>query len=182
MMQYLYNIIVARLNALNKVPAQNSIDNATIKDVIGGKTDDHDGNSLYSRIETIYDHAHHVCKVYPTLANGKLITGGTPAWALGAFAVVVPANTIPNPFDIHFVNIEAYSASDSFELVMYAGADGAEVEVGRTRFTRITNVGAPPLIYFSTPIIPANAQIKAKVASETGNNDTVTISINYNEY
>jgi hypothetical protein len=133
-------------------------------------------------LEILHDHIHSAQKVYPTLANGVTVTGAAGAWALGAFAVLVPTNAIASPFDIHHINVAAYNASDTFELVLYAGANGAEVEIGRVRFSRISNVGAAPHVPMMTPINPANSQIKAKIASQNGTSNTATISIDYHTY
>ena len=143
----------------------------------------YDGNGyLLPIIDTIYDHVHSAQKVYPTLANGVTVTGGVVAWALGNFAVIVPANAISAPFDIHHVNISAYNANDTFELIFYYGADGSEVEMGRTRFTRLTNVGASPHTPMMSIIVPANSQIKAKLATQNGTSNTVTVTILYHTY
>jgi hypothetical protein len=164
------------------VPAQNSADDILIRDVVGNKTDTHLGTSVYSLLQTINEHIHSRVRCYPTLANGIVVTGGVAPWALGAFAVVVPANTITADFDIHHINVAAYNANDTFELVLYSGADGAEIEIGRVRFTRITNVGASPHIPFQTSVIAANSQIKAKISSLNGTSNTATISLMYHHY
>ena len=101
---------------------------------------------------------------------------------MGSFAVIVPANTIPSPFDIHCLNIAAVNANDTFELILYSGPNGSEAEIGRVRFTRLSNAGAAPHEPFQTPIIPANTQIKAKVASQAGTSNTCTISVMYHHY
>jgi hypothetical protein len=139
-------------------------------------------NQIIASDEIFNDHFHSVAKVYPTLANGVVVTGAAGAWALGAFAVIVPANTITDDFDIHHLNIAAFNANDTFELVLYSGANGAEVEIGRCRFTRLSNVGASPHIPMQTPIIPANTQIKAKIASQAGTSNFATVSIMYHTY
>lgn len=164
------------------IPSINYSGNVNIRDVIGGKLDDEGGSSLFAHAYTQLAHTHSAQKVYPTLANGVTITGAAGAWALGAFAVIVPANTIPNPFDIHHLNVAAYNSSDTFEIVLYSGPNGAEVEIGRVRVTRISNVGASPHVVMMTPLIAANSQIKAKVASQNGTSNTITISIIYHEY
>jgi hypothetical protein len=153
-----------------------------IKNAIGADSDTEASTTIFGRVLVLEKHIHSSAKVYPTLANGVTVTGAAGAWALGAFAVLVPANAITNDFDIHHINVAAYNANDTFELVIYSGANGAEVEIGRCRFTRLTNVGASPHIPMQTPIIPANTQIKAKIASQAGTSNTATISIQYHTY
>lgn len=136
--------------------------------------------SASDMIKVTEEHFHSVSKTYPTLASAVTVTGGAGAWALGSFAEIVPASTITKDFDIHFLNVEAGSADDEYELVLYQST----TEIARVRFKVDTSVfgGALPAIPIQTPIIPKNSQIQAKVASSGGGADTVDISIHYHEY
>jgi len=169
-------------NENDLVPLINSADNILMRDVVGNKTDDENGNSVYSLAHMLHEHIHSKQQVYPTLANGVTITGAAGAWVLGNFSIVIPANTITRPFDIHHVNVASYNANDTFELVFYYGSDGSEIEAGRVRFSRATNTGATPNIPMMSTIIPANSQVKAKIATQNGTSNTATISIMYHTY
>ena len=140
------------------------------------------GGTVYENSPTSDKHFHAIQKVYPTLANGIVVTGGVAAWALGSFAVLIPANAITDAFDIHFLNIAAYNANDTFEIQLYAGPDGSEVLVGSARVTRTTNVGASPLVHMQMPIQAPNTQIKCKVASQLGTSNFMTLSVQYHTY
>lgn len=166
----------------NAVPAKNATDNSYSNQVIGNKTDDEDGDSIYAKLYIAMQHIHSAQKVYPTLAAGVTLTGGVASWALGSFVEVVPASTITSPFDIHHVNVGAASANDTYEIVLYKGALSSEVEVGRCRITRVANVSDISPVPMMTPILPANTRISAKVASASGGSDTVVISIFYHIY
>lgn len=162
------------------VPAQDSANNIQIRDVIGNKTDTEAGNSIYSKSVRIEEHIHSACKVYPTLASGITITCGTPAWTLGAFATIVPASTITSLFDVHWVSLENISAAGVYELILYYGA--TDIEAGRVRFTKTVTQDPTFNIPMQTIIIPANSQIRAKVASSGAAANTVDISIFYHTY
>jgi len=165
------------------VPAADSADNNYMQDVIGNKTDTHSGISLYGRVKTLNEHIHSASKVYPTLASGVTVTAGA-AWTLGNFSEIVPVSTIGSPFDIHHVSIENISANDVYELVLYYDADGTpgdEVECGRVRVTKNASQDSTLNIPMQTPIIPADYQIKAKLASSAGGN-SVDITIFYHVY
>ena len=149
-------------------------------DVIGNKTDTHSGDSLYGQVKVLNEHIHKPSQVYPTLASGVTVTAGA-AWTLGSFAVIVPASTIGNDFDIHHISVENISANDVYELVLYSGADASEVEIGRVRFTKNANLDSVFNIPFQTPLTAADSQIKAKLASSVGSNN-VTISVFYHTY
>lgn len=121
---------------------------------------------------------HTASRVYPTGAVGAAVSSGDAApWTLGAFVEIVPINTITSEFDIDYINIEQADNAAIYELVIYAGA----VEISRYR---ISAVGIPATVLFhGFPIhsvkLPANTQIQAKIMSDTGNVDTLMISLVY---
>lgn len=162
------------------VPTQDSADNIVWGDVIGNKSDTHNGDSLAARTETLLEHVHSASNVYPTLANGVTVTGGA-AWTLGSFVEIVPASTITSDFDIHYLSIEDISATDVYELVLYKGALASEIEIGRVRFVKNAALDATLNIPIQTKIIDANERISAKIASASGS-DNVTFSIFYHIY
>ena len=168
------------IDGLHDVPSADSSANSTIRDVIGNKTDTHDGNSIYSKLEEAEEHIHSVAKCYPTLANGITVTGGVGAWALGNAATIVPASTITSDYDIHWVNLGTISAADTYELVLYAC--DTDTEAGRLRFTRAAGVPSSSDVMFQSMLVPANCRITAKMASSSGGNDTAVVSIHYHTY
>lgn len=135
-------------------------------------------DSPYHYLHRIAEHDHSASKVYPTLASGITVTAGA-SWVLGSFATIVPASTIGEAFDIHHVSVEDISANDVYELVLYYGA--TDIEAGRVRFTRSAIQDSTMNVPFQTIVIPADSQIRAKLASATGG-DNVTISIKYHTY
>ena len=161
--------------------SQDSTANSTINDVIGNKTDTHNGDSLYAHAHTIEEHAHKAANVFPTLANGETVVGDLDAWVLGSFKEIVPANGISEDFDIHYITVEAVTVSDVYEIVLYAGT----TEIGRVRiaFIDVANSSTLPSIPFQCGIQPANTQIQAKSANKTGASaGQITVSLHYHIY
>lgn len=163
------------------VPSQDSADNVDWGDVIGNKTDTDSGDSLYANIKTLLEHVHSPQKVYPTLAAAITVAGGAGAWTLGNFVTIVAASTITSVFDIHWIQLSNATADDEYELVLYYGA--TDIEAGRITFTadssaQISVVSPAPM---QTVKIPANSQIRAKLASSTGS-DSVDVKIFYHTY
>ncbi len=137
--------------------------------------------SVHNEVHVLEEHAHSLSQVYPTLANGVTVTGAAGAWTLGNFVEIIPANTFGIDFDVHWINIEASSADDIYELVLYAGTD----EIGRVRFTISRTAGARvllPPVYFQCRVQAKNSQIQAKVANAGGGSETITISLHVHEY
>ena len=140
-----------------------------------------DKNTIADRVHIIAEHVHTPAKCYPTGAAGVTVTedAATP-WTLGAFAEVVPVSTITKVFDIHYLVMEAISAAGTYEIVLYA----ATTEIGRIRVTSLNVPASNTLanIPFQCELQPANTQIQAKVMSDNGSSENVTISVFYHEY
>ena len=162
--------------APRSVPAVDSAANSSIEQVVGNKNDTHDGDSVRAMLHRLDEHAHKESKVWPTLANGIVVTAGA-AWVLGEFAEIAAVNDISVDFDIHHISVEALSANEVYEIVLYA----ATTEISRVRVTKNANLDGTMNIPVQCPIEPANTQIQAKVATE-GGADTATISLFYHEY
>lgn len=137
-------------------------------------------DSPYDKLHNTCDHLHSSAKIYPTLAAGVTVTGAVGAWTLGSYAEIVPASTITDAFDVHWIVVESVSASGIYELVLYA----ATTEIGRVRFSVVDTAQGSTIspIPFICPIQAANTQIQAKVASSSGGSDTIDISIFYHTY
>ncbi|NIA28326.1 MAG: hypothetical protein GWP06_00260 [Actinobacteria bacterium] len=101
------------------VPAQNSADNVLARDVIGNKTDNHTGDSLYSKANTNDEHNHGVNMLYPVLASPVTLTK-----AAGVYAVfptpteIIPAGMITDDFDIHWAIISDISANGDCDKII----------------------------------------------------------------
>ena len=162
--------------APRSVPAVDSALNTSIEQVVGNKNDTHNGTSIKAMLHKLDEHAHKSSKVWPTLANGVVVTAGA-AWVLGAFAEIAAVNDIAVDFDIHHISVEALSANEVYEIVLYA----ATVEIARVRVTKNANLDGTMNVPVQCPIQPANTQIQAKLATE-GGSDTATISLFYHEY
>lgn len=132
--------------------------------------------------EILLDHIHSAQKVYHSLANGVTLTGHATAWTLGDKTEVVPVNTIDQPFDIHYLNFGSASVTDTFEIVLYKGLAGAEIEIGRARVVRAAAQSGTAPTPIMTEMLPANTRISAAVASASGGGDTIVLSLFYHTY
>jgi len=135
-------------------------------------------DSPYYHLHRGSDHFHSVGDVYPTLADGVPLTAG-PLWTLSTFVEIVPINTITAEFDIHFISVEGLDTNDVYELHLFQG--GSDVLVGKKRFTKNAVQDGIVNVPFQTPVIPANARIRGKLASAAGGS-VATISIGYHIY
>jgi hypothetical protein len=138
--------------------------------------------TTFDKVEVLEEHMHSTSKVYPTLVVGIDVLAGAagPPWVLGNFVEIVPASTITEDFDIHWLVIEGISDDGIYELVFYA----ATVEISRIRFAAEAGVGGT-VTFSPIPMImqiqPKNTQIQCKLACSAGA-ETATVSIIYHTY
>lgn len=124
-----------------------------------------------------YFHVHQQARCYPTLADPvNLVSGSASAWDVGTITEIIPADTITNKFDIHFLEISDISATDNYELVLYGGASGSEEEIARVRFSQ---EGPRPI---QIPIQDPNTRISAALACADGDGATCDVSVYYHTY
>jgi hypothetical protein len=119
--------------------------------------------------------------VHPTLAAGATIVSAAANWTLGAYATIVPAATITADFIMQTFTVESCNNDGVFEIEFYHGA--TDILFAAYRFAVNGGFfGVPsPLPRTSSPVIPANSQIRARLASSDGaaNQATLTVSIGY---
>jgi len=164
------------------VPAADTADNVDWGDVIGSKLDTFAGNSLYSRVDEVFDNLNNARLVYPTLAAGAAVVSANADWTYGAYATVVPATTIGNDFHIVAVSIEACNRDATFQLELYSGA--GDVIVQAVRFNVTGGFFGNQLYVIGSAHIAADSRIRARLASSNGLAQiaTIAISIVYYEH
>ncbi len=154
---------------------------ANIPTDIGENGDNHDGASLFGRLRELIEHVHTTQKVYPTLADGVILTTAAGDWALGTITEIIPVNAITTEFDIHEILVEDVNTQDkTYEIILYYG--NSDTECARIRFAATSNKGGVPAQFVMTPIIPANSKMRAQLAIEGGGSKTAKISLRYHEY
>lgn len=130
------------------VPADDSTANVSMRDVVGNKDDDplitNDDASILAYAKAGYLHAHGTPITYPTGEGGSpayfvQATTGSTAYTHGAKVEIIPASAIAVAFDLHWLEIFEISASGGYEVKLWSGLSGAEVELGRYRYCRTTS-------------------------------------------
>jgi len=155
------------------VPAQNSAANTTTAEVIGNKTDDSDGNSVYSILHTLEEHAHSIQKVLPDLASPVTATAAVGAWTYGAASASL--GTPSDDFDIHWAEIVANNNDDYQAQILVDG-----VVVSEIVFQRINVQNRSFSKRIQMPVT-APGPITIKLASAAGSS-TATFKVEYHEY
>lgn len=166
---------VSKIMTLFGVSSPDTMDNDTINDVIGNKSDNSlsgPGNdSLYGVAAFMaYYHVHSPSIIYPILADPVQVTAGAGAWTLGNKAELIAKNEKTEAFDIHFINIGTISQTDDYEAQIFTGDVGEEVYWSSGTFSRDTNQMRAAYIPVQGPPIPANTRVSVALASGNGSN------------
>src|SRR5574341_642901 len=144
------------------VPSSGSTDNVYINDVIGNKNDDHTmTENLAGRTHTQYEHTHSISLIYPDNAPAVTLTAGTTSYSMGNITTIVSSGTIPNVFDIHWLDLSNATVAGSYMVRIYQGSSGAETLIGNARVSRGTGTSSVQPVAFMTPHINANTRISA---------------------
>ena len=175
---------VETVDGFHDVPSQDSVDNAQMRDVIGNKTDTHDGDSLRAVAHLISEHIHGTVLIQPNLAGSITLTSDAGAWAAmnATKTQIIAAGAITEDFDLHFMNIAAISANGEYQIELYKGGIGAEISIGN--FGAVRNAvqsqeGSRPIL---TELLPANTRISAALSSSNAGADTLTIKLEGHTY
>ena len=135
--------------------------------------------TTFDKVEIMEEHQHSISCVYPSLQAGVSILSGA-IWTLGNFVELIPASTIGEDFDIHWLIIESVTDDETYELVFY----NATTEISRIRWSsdlaaggRVVSIPIP----VQMEIQAKNSQIQCKLAS-SGATETIVISVLYHVY
>jgi hypothetical protein len=131
---------------------------------------------------TSYTHFSLESQVYPTLAAGATVVSAAADWTYGAYAVVVPINTITVRYHIISMTVESCNQNAVFQLALYKGA--ADDLIASTRFAVSGGFWGNSVYVMGSEPCEANAQLRARVASSDGlaNQATLTISVAYHTF
>jgi len=118
---------------------------------------------------------HSIQQVYPELADPITVTANATAWTLGNYAEIIPADTITSKFHLHYAEISNISANDIYELRLYSGT----TLIASVTFTKSASGAPDDVIPFSSPHIPANGQVQAKLACKSASANTADVKLFY---
>lgn len=172
------------IDGLHDVPDKDSVDNSFIRDVVGNKTDGHTGTSIKAIVHTLEEHIHSSGRVYPKLANPVQLQKDAGVWAAipATKTEIVPAGTITEDFDIHWVKVSTISANGDYIICLYKGGIGVEEFIGDVPASRSAVQSQEGSIPAMTSIVPANARISAGLSSSNNAQDTLLVKVMYHEY
>jgi len=171
--------------------AASSVDGSatvTLPQVVGNKADSAimtpGTSSLYQIAGYMgYYHVHSPAQCYPVLADPVTVTASANAWTdYGAWVEIVPAGTITDPFDIHWVQTTDISANGNYVLQLGVGGAGSEVAIATIAFSRDTNQVQGSQQPVQVAPLPAGSRISARLSSSKAAANTADVKIYYHVY
>ena len=135
-----------------------------------------------AQVKEILDFHQNERLVYPSLAAGATVVSANANWAYGAYATVIPINTITNAFHVVAVSIESCDRNAVFQLELYKGA--ADDIITAVRFAVEGGFFGNQLYVLGSEEIEANSLVRARLASSNGLAliATIAISVVYYEH
>lgn len=122
-------------------------------------------------------------KLYPSLADPITLESTAVAWEIGSKVEIIPASTITKDFVITGINIFSVSSDDVFEVIVYKGLSGSEVELGRVAYSvAVSTADMFTFIPFQTSVINANERISMAIAGKDTNSSQLRVKLQYFEY
>lgn len=91
-------------------------------------------------------------------------------------------DVIPDDFDIHYLNISALSANGDYEIIIFSGDAGSEVEIARIAATRNAVFSQEGSKSCQSPIIDAETRISAALVGSNAAANTCAIKFEYHTY
>ncbi len=159
-----------------RVPLPNNFQNKLINQLIGNRNDVNSAETIFGFLQDMWEELHSSQLVYPSLAQGVLITSHSNAYTLGNFIEVIPVNTITNEFHIHHLHLLSPNANGDYEIRLYQGT----TLIGEATFSRTDKKDDVEGLEIYTSHCEANAQIQARLSSSNAaQQDTVRLKVWY---
>ena len=140
-------------------------------------------NTIDGNTDELEQAQYNQMKVYPTLGVPIVVTAVDDAnsWTIGAKSTLVPASTITTDFSVRELNIEvkgSLSTGAYAEIFLYKGASDTLFFQGRLYLETPLqfNISYLPV---NSDAIAANEIIKAAIATQSNNGETVYVSVAY---
>ena len=122
-------------------------------------------------------------KLYPSLADPITLESTAVAWEIGNKVEIIPASTITKDFVIVGINVFTTSSDDIFDIIVYKGVSGSEVELGRVSYSAsVLTADMFTFIPFQTSVINANERISMAIAGRDTNSSQLRVKLQYFEY
>ena len=139
-------------------------------------------HSLTARIRAIEQHFHQKSFIYPDKADAIELTAPAPAWTESSFIEIIPANSVANPFDIHFGIVSDISANGQYQVDLYSGLEGEEILLNSLTFARSTNKSQEAYVPAQGRVLPANTRVIAKISCSATRQQTCGFKVYYHDY
>lgn len=136
------------------------------------------------RLHVIEEHLHSHNHVYPSLSSAITLSASTAAWTYGAWVQIIPALTITEEFDLHYISIESFSTVGSYQVQLAEGTTASNTAICELRAVADASRTPRQAIPIMTPILDANKGVVGRVAfgATALAANSVEVSLFYHEY
>jgi len=140
-------------------------------------------NTVMAYLRTGYYHVHGATFLYPSTGAPIQLTSSAAANSeTGTIVEIIPANAVTKDFDLHWLTAVEISANLFGYVVLFSGAPGEEVEIGREPISRTDNFTSEMPQYTQVQQIPKNTRISARFVDTTTQSRTCRIWVKGHVY
>lgn len=106
---------------------------------------------------------------YPVMAKGTAVQSAAEKWGFGPLVEILPANTVKKEFSIVSLTVDVSSGAD-YQFELYVNTK----MISQTHLIRETSH-----VPVTSNILPANSQIRMRIASDDTVAREATVSVHY---
>lgn len=134
------------------------------------------------KVSVLLEHAHSQQKLAPSDAAPVTLASAASAWVQGTIVQLLAAGAETSDYDVHWVTVSGITANADYEIVLYAGAAAAEVEIGRCAVTRNAVQSQEGNVAMMTPLQPGGTRLSASISSSTAGTEGAKVKVAYHTY
>jgi hypothetical protein len=138
--------------------------------------------TMADKVHVLEEHAHGQQKLAPSDAAPAVLASAAVAWTQGTIVQLLAAGAETEDYDVHWVTVSNITANADYEIVLYAGGIGAEVEIGRCAVTRNAVQSQEGTVAMLTRIQPGGTRLSASISSSTSGTEGASVKVAYHTY
>ena len=120
-------------------------------------------------------------KLAPSGAVSLTLTSGGAPWTPGAKVEFIAAGSVALVFHMRSATLSEPTVNAEYEVIVYKGLAGAEVEIARIDFVRTNVQNRSSFVTFSSEQVPAGTRISCAIQDSVGGS-SLNVKLGYHTH